>query len=79
MIKSEKVNAQVSEWQEDSLPNAADNKKVERQVTNAARTATTLRTNNTQILSDTFEVSATADAVAALAEPKRPHINFLRL
>ena len=71
IIKSEKVNARVFEWQEDSLPNAADNKKVEgAEFTNAARTATTLRTNNTQILSDTFEVSATADAVAAYGRAK---------
>ena len=64
MIKSEKVNARVFEWMEDSLPNAQDNKHVEgAEYVNVARTATTLRTNNTQILSDTFEVSATADAV----------------
>lgn len=71
MIKSEKVNARVFEWQEDSLPNAADNKHVEgAEFTNVARTATTLRTNNTQILSDTFEVSATADAIATYGRAK---------
>ena len=64
MIKSEKVNARVFEWQEDSLPNAADNKAVEgAEFTNVARTPTTLRTNNTQILTDTFEVTATADSI----------------
>ncbi|MDC0564290.1 DUF5309 domain-containing protein [Alphaproteobacteria bacterium] len=65
MIKSEKVSARVFEWQEDALPNAADNKKLEGGAfTNVARAATTLRTNNTQILSDVFEVSATADSIA---------------
>ena len=65
MIKSEKVNARVFEWQEDSLPNASDNKAVEgASFTNVARSATTLRTNTTQILSDVFEVTATADSIA---------------
>lgn len=65
MIKSEKVNARVFEWQEDALPNAQDNKQLEGGAfTNVARTPTTMRTNNTQILSDVFEVSATADSVA---------------
>lgn len=65
MIKSEKVNARVFEWQEDALPNAADNKAVEGAAfTNVARTATTLRSNNTQILTDVFEVTATADSIA---------------
>ena len=64
MIKSEKVSARVFEWMEDALPNAADNKQVEgAEFTNVARTATTLRTNNTQILSDVFEVTATSDAI----------------
>lgn len=65
MIKSEKVSARVFEWQEDSLPNPQDNKAVEgASFSNVARTATTLRTNNTQILSDVFEVTATADSIA---------------
>jgi len=71
MIKSEKVNARVFEWQEDSLPNAKDNKQVEGATfTNVARTATTLRTNNTQVLSDVFEVTATADAIATHGRAK---------
>ena len=64
MIKSEKVNARTFEWMEDALPNAKDNKAVEgASFTNVARTATTLRSNNTQILTDVFEVSATADSI----------------
>jgi hypothetical protein len=64
LIKSEKVNARVFEWMEDALPNAADNKAVEgADFVNVARSPTTLRTNNTQILSDVFEVTATADSI----------------
>jgi len=71
MIKSEKVNARVFEWQEDALPNAQDNKQLEGGTfTNVARTPTTMRTNNTQILTDVFEVSATADSVALHARAK---------
>lgn len=71
MIKSEKVNARVFEWMEDALPNAKDNKGLEGQTfSTTARTPTTMRTNNTQILSDVFEVSATADAVATYGRAK---------
>ena len=64
LIKSEKVNARVFEWMEDALPNAQNNAQVEgADFVNVARTATSLRTNNTQILSDVFEVTATADSI----------------
>jgi hypothetical protein len=64
LIKSEKVNARVFEWMEDALPNAQNNAQVEgADFVNVARTPTTLRTNNTQILSDVFEVTATADSI----------------
>lgn len=63
-IKSEKVSARVFEWQEDALAAAADNKALEGAAFSAGtQTATTLRTNNTQILTKVFEVSATADAI----------------
>ena len=52
------------EWQEDSLAAAANNAQVEGAAFTAGTlSATTMRTNNTQILSKVFEVSATADAV----------------
>lgn len=71
MIKSEKVNARVFEWQEDSLPAPAANAKVEGAAFSAGTlTATTMRTNNTQILSTTFEVSATADAIKTYGRAK---------
>ena len=64
MIKSEKVSARLFEWQEDSLQAFGDNAQVEgADFTAAARTATTMRNNNTQVLSKTFSVSATADAI----------------
>lgn len=71
MIKSEKVNARVFEWQEDSLAAAANNAQVEGASFSAGTlTATTMRTNNTQILSKVFEVSATADAVKTYGRAK---------
>ena len=71
MIKSEKVAARVFEWQEDSLAAAADNKAVEGASFSAGtQTATTLRTNNTQILTKVFEVSATADAIKTYGRAK---------
>ena len=71
MIKSEKVNARVFEWQEDSLASAANNAQVEGAAFSAGTlTATTMRTNNTQILSKVFEVSATADAVKTYGRAK---------
>ena len=79
MIKSEKANARVIEWQEDSLPNAKDNKQVEgASFTNVARTATTMRTNNTQILSDVFSVSATNDAISAYGRAKETSYQLAR-
>ena len=64
MIKSEKVSARLFEWQEDSLAAFGDNKHVEGADFSAvARAATTMRSNNTQILEKTFTVSATADAI----------------
>mgnify|MGYP001351915453 CR=1 FL=1 len=71
MIKSEKVNARVFEWQEDSLAAAANNAQVEGAAFTAGTlSATTMRTNNTQILSKVFEVSATADAVKTYGRAK---------
>ena len=61
MIKSEKVNARVFEWQEDSLAAAANNAQVEGAAFTAGTlTATTMRTNNTQILSKVLTLSTAA-------------------
>lgn len=70
-IGSEKVSARVFEWQEDTLRAPADNKKLEGFVaSDAARTATTMRTNYTQIMQDTFRISSTADVVKTYGRAK---------
>ena len=70
-IRSEKVSARVFEWQEDSLAAAANNAQVEgADPTMATLTATTLRTNNTQIMTKAFQVSATADAIKTYGRAK---------
>ena len=78
MIKSEKVNARVFEWQEDSLAAAANNAQVEGAAFSAGTlSATTMRTNNTQILSKVFEVSATADAVKTYGRAKETALKLV--
>ncbi len=70
-IKDEKVHARVFEWMEDSLAAAANNAQVEgADASLATLTATTSRTNNTQILSKSFAVTATADAVKTYGRAK---------
>lgn len=70
-IGTEKVSARLFEWQEDSLRAPADNKKVEGFVAaDVARSATAMRSNNTQIMSDTFRISATADVVKTYGRAK---------
>ena len=71
MMKTEKVSARKFDWQEDSLPDAGVNAQLEGATAAAeAQTATTLRTNNTQILTKTFDVSGTAEAVALYGRAK---------
>jgi len=70
-IKGESVAARVFEWQEDSLAAAANNAAVEgADASMASLSATTSRTNNTQILTKAFQVSATADAVKTYGRAK---------
>jgi hypothetical protein len=70
-IGSEKVSARLFEWQEDSLRAAADNKALEGfTAADVARTATTMRSNYTQIMQDTLRISATADAVKTYGRAK---------
>jgi len=70
-IGSEKVSARLFEWQEDSLRAPADNKALEGfTAADVARTATTMRSNYTQIMSDTLRISATADAVKTYGRAK---------
>lgn len=71
LMKSEKVSARNFEWQEDALSAAADNKAIEgADASMATLSATTLRTNNTQILTKAFQVSATADAIKTYGRAK---------
>jgi len=71
MMKSEKVSARSFSFLEDSLRAAAANAKVE-----GANSSTitlgnpTERTNNTQILEESFIISATSDAVATYGRAK---------
>lgn len=70
-IGSEKVDNRLFQWQEDSLRAVADNKALEGFVaSDVARSPTTLRSNYTQILSDVFRISSTADAVRTYGRAK---------
>lgn len=70
-IGSEKIDNRLFQWQEDSLRAVTDNKALEGFVAaDVARTATTLRQNYTQILSDVFRISSTADAVRTYGRAK---------
>jgi hypothetical protein len=70
-IGSEKIDNRLFQWQEDSLRAVIDNKALEGFVAaDVARTATTLRSNYTQILSDVFRISSTADAVRTYGRAK---------
>ena len=71
MFKDEKVSARTFSWLEDSLASAGSNAAVE----GADAVMGTLidaveRTNNTQILTKGFQVSATADAIATYGRAK---------
>lgn len=71
MFKEEKVNARSFSWLEDSLPDAGDNALVEGGTLTAGATShPDTRENYTQILSKTFEVTATADAVGTYGRAK---------
>ena len=70
-IKDQKVHARVYEYQHDSLASPADNKMAEgADASDATLAATTMVTGNTQILSKTFNVSATADAIKTYGRAK---------
>jgi len=65
LMKSEKISARVHEWQEDALAAAAVNAAIEgADASMATLSATTMRTNNTQIFTKAFQVSNTVDAIA---------------
>ena len=71
LIKSEKCSARVFEWQEDTIRAGAGNAQIEGHTFTAGTISpTTMRTNNTQILSETFEVTSTADSIAVYGRAK---------
>ena len=71
MFKDEKVGARTFSWLEDSLANAGVNAAVEGASASMATLANAVeRTNNTQILTKAFQVSATSDAVATYGRAK---------
>ncbi len=72
LMKTEKVSARVFEWQEDAIrASDADNAIVEgADASIGTLTPTTMRSNTTQIMEESFQVSATADAVATYGRAK---------
>lgn len=70
-LGSEKVDNRLFQWQEDSLRAQAANKFLEGfTATDVARTPTVMRQNYTQIMSDVFRISSTADAVKTYGRAK---------
>ncbi len=71
MVGTEKITARNPEWQEDSLAAVEDIARVEgHDPTDDTLTATTMRSNYTQIFEKTIKVSATADAIKTYGRAK---------
>ena len=71
MFKDEKVGARTFSWLEDSLAAAGSNAAVEGADASMATLIDAVeRTNNTQIMTKAFQVSATADAVGTYGRAK---------
>lgn len=71
LIGQESVNNTVYQWQEDDLAAVAANAVVEgADGSDADLTATTMRSNYTQIMAKTIKVSATADVVSTYGRAK---------
>jgi hypothetical protein len=71
LIGQESVSNTVYQWQEDDLAAVAANAAVEgADGTDADLTATTMRSNFTQIMAKTIRVSATADAISTYGRAK---------
>lgn len=71
VIGQESVNNTLYQWQEDELAAVAANAQVEgADGSDADLTATTMRSNTTQIFSKTIKVSATADVVSTYGRAK---------
>lgn len=71
LVKTERVNNTVYQWQEDELASVADNAKVEGfTAVDDTLAATTMRQNYTQIMSKVVNITATGDAVATYGRAK---------
>lgn len=79
MIKNEKVNARTFSFLEDSLADSMVNAQVEgSDASMMTLTDATERTNNTQIMSKAFSISATADAVATYGRAKETALQLAK-
>ena len=71
LIKTEKVNNRLYQWQEDSLAAVGNNAQLEGfTATDSTLAATVMRSNYTQIMQKTVNVSATADVVSTYGRAK---------
>ena len=71
LIKTEKVANRLFQWQEDSLNAIADNAQLEGfTASDSTLAATVMRSNYTQIMQKTVNVSATADTVRTYGRAK---------
>lgn len=71
LIKTERVNNTLYQWQEDSLAAVADNAQIEGfTAADSTMTPTVMRSNYTQIMQKTVNVSATADVVSTYGRAK---------
>ena len=72
LMKTESIQARVFEWQEDAIRSSnADNAIVEgADATIGSLTPTTMRSNTTQIMEESFQVSATSDRIATYGRAK---------
>ena len=80
MIKSEKVHSRTFEWLEDSLRASAATALVEG--ADSSMTAVgqpTTRSNTTQIIGESFQVSATSDAVKTHGRAKETAYNLAKV
>lgn len=71
LLKSERVANRLFQWQEDSLNAVADNAQVEGfTASDSTMNPTVMRSNYTQIMQKTVNVSATADVVSTYGRAK---------
>jgi hypothetical protein len=80
LVKSEKVHSRTFEWLEDSLRSAANTALVEG--ADSSMTAVgqpTTRSNTTQIVGESFQVSATSDAVKTHGRAKETAYNLSKV